>query len=103
MDSYGTYKTDAITRWLAARPRFHVHFTLTSASWLNQVERWFSTLTERYIRRGTHRSTQGLKKPITLYVDPNNEDPTPFAWTKTTANILASIERLCLRTSQAGH
>jgi transposase len=62
MDNYGTHKTDAIKRWLAARPGFHVHFTPTSASWLNQVERWFSTLTERCIRRGTHRSTQSLEK-----------------------------------------
>jgi transposase len=60
MDNYGTHKTDAIKRWLAVRSRFHVHFTPISASWLNQVERWFSTLTERCIRRGTHRSTQAL-------------------------------------------
>ena len=103
MDNYGTHKTDAIKRWLAARPRFHVHFTPTSASWLNQVERWFSTLTERCIRRATHRSTQALEKSIRQYVDLNNEDPTPFVWTKTAEDILASIERFCLRTSQSGH
>lgn len=103
MDNYGTHKTDAIKRWLAARPRFYVHFTPTSASWLNQVERWFSTLTDRCIRRGTHRSTQSLEKSIRHYVDLNNDDPKPFVWTKTADDTLASIERFCLRTSQSGH
>ena len=103
MDNYGTHKTDAIKRWLATRPRFHVHFTPTSASWLNQVERWFSTLTERRIRRGTHRSAQSLEKSIRQYVDLNNDDPKPFVWAKTADDILASIERFCLRTSQSGH
>lgn len=103
MDNYGTHKTDAIKRWLAARPRFHVHFTPTSASWLNQVERWFCTLTERCIRRGTHRSTQALEKSIRQYVDLNNQDPKPFVWTKSADDILASIERFCLRPSQSGH
>ena len=102
MDDYGTHKIDAIKRWLASRPRFHVHFSPTSASWLNQVERWFSTLTGRCIRRGTHRSTQSLEKSIRQYVDLNNEDPKPFVWTKTTDDILGSIERFCLRTSQSG-
>ena len=103
MDNYGTHKTDAIKRWLLARPRFHVHFTPTSASWLNQVERWFATLTERCIRRGTHRSTQALEKSIRAYVDLNNQEPQPFSWTKTADKILASIERFCLRTSRSGH
>jgi hypothetical protein len=80
-----------------------VHFTPTSASWLNQVERWFCTLTERCIRRGTHRSTQALEKSIRQYVDLNNQDPKPFVWTKSADDILASIERFCLRTSQSGH
>lgn len=103
MDNYGTHKTDAIKRWLLARPRFHVHFTPTSASWLNQVERWFATLTERCIRRGTHRSTQALEKCIRAYVELNNEEPRPFSWTKTADEILATIERFCLRTSRSGH
>jgi transposase len=90
MDNYGTHKTDIIKRWLAARPRFHVHFTPTSASWLNQVERWFSTLTERCIRRGTHRSTRELERSIRGYLDINNAEPTPFSWTKTADDILAS-------------
>lgn len=103
MDNYGTHKTDAIKRWLVARPRFHVHFTPTSASWLNQVERWFSTLTERCIRRGTHRSTQELERAIRTYLDVHNSEPKPFSWSKTADDILASIERFCLRISQSGH
>ena len=103
MDNYGTHKTDTIKRWLAARPRFHVHFTPTSASWLNQVERWFSTLTERCIRRGTHRSTRELERAIRTYLDVNNSEPKPFSWSKTADDILASIERFCLRISQSGH
>ena len=103
MDNYGTHKTDTIKRWLAARPRFHVHFTPTSASWMNQVERWFSTLTERCIRRGTHRSTQELEKAIRTYLDVNNASPQPFSWSKTADDILASIERFCLRISQSAH
>jgi transposase len=103
MDNYGTHKTDIIKRWLAARPRFHVHFTPTSASWLNQVERWFSTLTERYLRRGTHRSTRELEKAIRAYLDINNAEPKPLSWTKTADDILASIERFCLRISQSEH
>ena len=103
MDNYGTHKTDTIKRWLAARPRFHVHFTPTSASWMNQVERWFSTLTERCIRRGTHRSTQELEKAIRTYLDVNNASPQPFSWSKTADDILASIERFCLRISQSAY
>jgi transposase len=103
MDNYGTHKTDAIKRWLAARPRFHVHFTPTSASWLNQVERWFSTLTERCIRRGTHRSTQELERAIRSYLTSNNTAPKPFAWAKTADAILGSIERFCLRISQSAY
>ena len=103
MDNYGTHKTDTIKRWLAARPRFHVHFTPTSASWLNQVERWFSTLTERCIRRGTHRSTQELEKAIRTYLDVSNASSEPFDWSKTADDILASVERFCLRISQSAH
>jgi transposase len=103
MDNYGTHKTPSVRAWLARRPRFHVHFTPTSASWLNQVERWFATLTEKYIRRGTHRSTKQLEQAIRQYLAINNANPTPFVWTKTAADILASIERFCLRTSNSAH
>lgn len=103
MDNYGTHKTPAVKAWLARHPRFHVHFTPTSASWLNQVERWFATLTEKQIRRGTHRSTNELEQAIRQYLEVNNANPKPFVWTKSADAILASIERFCLRISNSGH
>ncbi len=103
MDNYATHKTPAIRRWLAKRPRFHVHFTPTSASWINQIERWFATLTAKQIRRGTFRSTRQLEAKIKEYIEINNEDPKPFVWTKTADQILESIARFCLRTSGTGH
>jgi transposase len=103
MDNYGTHKTPTVRRWLARNPRFHVHFTPTPASWLNQVERWFATLTERQIRRGTHRSTVELERAIREYLTVNNRDPKPFVWTKTPDQILESIKRFCMRTSESGH
>jgi len=103
MDNYGTHKTPAVKAWFARHPRFHVHFTPTSASWLNQVERWFATLTEKCIRRGTHRSTRQLEQAIHQYLELNNSDPKPFAWVKSADDILASIERFCLRISNSGH
>ncbi len=102
MDNYGTHKTPRVKGWFARHPRFHVHFTPTSASWLNQVERWFSTLTTRYIRRGTHRSTVELEKAIREYLVVNNEDPTPFQWAKSADDTLDSIKRFCLRISDTG-
>jgi transposase len=95
LDNYGTHKTAEIQRWLLKRPRFHFHFTPTSASWLNQVERWFATLTEKRIRRGTFASTTQLEAAIRAYVDHNNEAPSPFIWTKSAADILESIQRYC--------
>lgn len=103
MDNYGTHKTKSIKAWLARHPRFHAHFTPTSASWLNQVERWFATLTQRYLRRSTHRSTQQLEQAIREYLRINNANPKPFVWCKSADDILASIERFCLRTSNSGH
>ncbi len=103
MDNYGTHKTASIRAWFARHPRFHVHFTPTSASWLNQVERWFATLTEKYIRRGTHRSTRQLEQAIRQYLKLNNADPKPFVWAKSAQDILASVERFCLRISNSGH
>ena len=103
MDNYGTHKTPTIKAWFARNPRFHVHFTPTSASWLNQVERWFATLTQSYIRRGTHRSTRQLEQAIRQYLELNNARPRPFVWSKSADDILASIERFCLRTSNSRH
>ncbi|MGY2492949.1 IS630 family transposase [Cupriavidus sp. CP313] len=103
MDNYGTHKTPSVKAWFARHPRFHVHFTPTSASWINQVERWFATITEKYIRRGTHRSTRQLEQAIRQYLVLNNANPKPFAWSKSADDILASIERFCLRISDSGH
>ncbi len=98
MDNYSTHKTKEVRAWFAKRPRWHVHFTPTSASWLNQVERFFSDLTEKQIRRGVHRSTVELEQAITAYIEAVNEDPKPFRWHKSADEILASIKRFCLRT-----
>ena len=98
MDNYATHKTPAVQRWLARHPRWHVHFTPTGASWLNQVERFFALLTEKQIRRGVHRSTRELEHAIRHYIDTVNADPRPFRWTKSADDILATIKRFCLRT-----
>lgn len=103
MDNYGTHKTPRIRRWLAKRPRFHVHFTPTSASWLNLVERWFAALTQKQIKRGAHPSTRALETAIRQYIAVTNEAPKPFVWTKTADEILASIARFCHRISETGH
>jgi len=100
MDNYATHKTPAIRRWLAKRPHWHVHFTPTGASWLNQVERLFALLTDKQLRRGVHRSAQELEQAIQDYIDRVNEDPKPFRWTKSADQILASIKRFCLQTIQ---
>jgi transposase len=103
LDNYTTHKTAAIRRWLAKRPRFHVHFTPTYASWINLVERWFGELTDKQIRRGVHRSTRRLEEAIRGYIAAKNEAPKPFIWTKTADEILASVARFCMRTSNSGH
>jgi len=103
MDNYGTHKTPTVRAWFARHPRFHIHFTPTSASWLNQVERWFATLTEKQIRRGTHRSTRQLEDAIRRYLEIYNAEPQPFIWAKSADDIMASIERFCLRISNSGH
>lgn len=98
MDNYGTHKTALIRNWFAKRPRFHVHFTPTYGSWLNQVERWFAELTQKQIRRGTHRSVRELEKAIREFMDAHNSGSKPFVWTKTADEILASIARYAQRT-----
>lgn len=103
IDNYGTHKTALIRNWLAKRPRFHVHFTPTSASWINLVERWFATLTTRQIRRGSFRSTRELEAVIKRYLQINNDHPKPFVWTKTADQILDSVARFCQRTSGTRH
>lgn len=103
LDNYGTHKTAVIQRWLAKRPQYHLHFTPTSASWLNLVERWFAALTEKQLRRGVHRSTRELETAIETYLSVTNERPKPFIWTKTADEIFASVARFCQRTSDSGH
>jgi len=103
MDNYGTHKTPSVRNWLARHPRFHAHFTPTSASWLNMVERWFGLLSEKQIKRGTHRSTIELEQAIRQYLAIHNQKPHPFVWTKTADEILASLARFCRRISDSGH
>ncbi len=103
IDNYGTHKTPLIQRWLVRHPRFQLHFTPTYSSWINQVEHWFAGLTERQLRRGTHRSTRALEDAIRLYLAASNEHPKPFVWVKTADEILASVRRFCERTSVPGH
>jgi transposase len=103
LDNYGTHKTQLIRRWLAKRPRFHLHFTPTSASWLNLVERWFAELTEKQIRRGVHRSTLQLESAIRHFIEHHNQNPKPFIWTKSADQILDSVARFCKRTLDSGH
>jgi transposase len=103
LDNYGTHKTALIHRWLAKRPRFHLHFTPTSASWLNLVERWFAALSDKWLRRGSHRSTRQLEDAIAQYLALTNKAPKPFIWTKTADEILDSVGRFCQRTSDSGH
>jgi transposase len=106
-DNYATHKTEAVRKWLAAHPRFHLHFTPTSGSWLNLVERWFAELTRRKLRRSTHRSVKELETDVNAWIDGWNEDPKPFVWTKTADEILANLANYCTRlnqlTSNSGH
>ena len=95
MDNYATHKAPLVRDWLIKRPRWHVHLTPTSSSWLNQVERFFALLTDRQIRRGIHRSVKALHAAINAYIEQHNAEPKPFRWTKSADDILASIERFC--------
>ena len=103
LDNVSTHKTPAIKRWLAAHPRFYLHFTPTSASWLNLVERWFEELTSKKLRRGTHRSVRELEADIRGWIATWNDNPRPYVWTKTADQILASIARYCTRINDSGH
>jgi transposase len=102
-DNYATHNTPEIRTWLARRPRFHVHFTPTGSSWMNQVERWFGLLTDKLIRRGVHTSVQALDNDIKDWIATWNENPRPFTWTKTAEEILDSLARYIARISGAGH
>ena len=103
LDNSSTHKTPAIGNWLAGHPRFVLHFTPTSSSWLNLVERWFAELTTKKLRRGTHRSVRQLNTDIRAWIETWNDDPRPFVWTKTADQILDSIARYCDRINESRH
>ena len=92
LDNYSTHKMGMIHKWSLREPRYHLHFTPTSASWLNQVERWFAEFTNKRIRRGSCRSTRELEQAIDDYLAVYNKDPNPFIWTKSAGDILASLQ-----------
>jgi transposase len=111
-DNLATHKTPAVKAWLAAHPRFHIHFTPTGASWINQVERWFSYLTTQLLQRGAHRNVQALEADIRAWIRQWNDEPRPFVWTKSAEEILTSLARYLerlpptgknRRTKDAGH
>lgn len=103
LDNASTHKTPAIKQWLTTHPRFHLHFTPTSSSWLNLVERWFSELTTRKLQRGTHRTVHELNTDIRNWIKTWNDNPRPYVWTKTADQILGSITRYCTRINDSRH
>jgi transposase len=102
-DNLATHKTPEVQQWLARRPRFHLHFTPTGSSWINQVERWFGYLTDKKIRRGVHKSVQALEADIRTWIDTWNENPRAFTWTKTAEEILNSLAEYITRISGGTH
>jgi len=103
VDNYATHKHSKVKRWLAARPRYHIHFTPTYASWLNQVEIWFNIITQRAIRRGSFRSVRDLTRKVDRFIDRYNDKASPFAWVETADSILDKIRRLCEYISGTQH
>ena len=103
MDNYGTHETASVKRWFERHPEYHLHFTPTSGSWLNQVERFFAEITEKRIRRGAFRSVAELEKAIMEYLAHHNENPEPFKWTASADLILDRVKRVCERNSNSGH
>jgi transposase len=103
LDNYVTHKTPAVKQWLLAHPRFQLHFTPTSSSWLNLVERWFAELTQKKLKRGVHRSVQALERDIRGWLADWNDNPRPFVWTKTADEILDKVAACCRRISDSDH
>lgn len=103
MDNYATHKTSAVRRWFQRHPEYHVHFTPTSSSWLNQIERFFSEITTRRIRRSAFHSVAALEQAIRDYLDEHNKKPKPFAWTATADTILERVATVCKRTFSSAH
>jgi transposase len=102
-DNYANPQTPAIQQWLLRHPRFHLHFTPTSASWLNLVARWFAELTNRKLRRSAHRSVTELEADIRTWINQWNADPKPFVWTKTADEILDNLANYCQRINASAH
>jgi transposase len=103
LDNASTHKTPAIKKWLVAHPRFVLHFTPTSSSWLNLVERWFGELTTKKLQRGTHRSVRALNADIRSWIQTWNDNPRTYVWTKSAEQILESIARYCTRINDSRH
>jgi transposase len=103
LDNYATHKTPKVKEWLLRHPRFHLHFTPTSGSWLNLVERWFAELTNRKLRRSAHRSVTELETDVRRWINEWNTDPKPFVWTKTADDILETLAAYCSRINDSGH
>lgn len=103
MDNYATHKTPKVARWFKRHPRYQLHFTPTSASWLNQVERWFAKITDQRIRRDAFGSVKELEKAINDYIAGNNANPKPFVWTASAELILDKVKRICERINRSGH
>jgi transposase len=103
LDNSSTHKTPDIQRWMLRHPRFDFHFTPTSSSWMNLVERWFAEITNKWLRRGTHRSVKELARSITEWVGLWNEGPRPYVWHKTADEIFDSLAQYCQRISESGH
>lgn len=103
MDNYGTHKVEKVRKWFARHPRYRIHFTPTSASWLNLVERLFGEVTERCVRRGSHTAVAQLEKAMLDYLAQRNRDPKPFVWTANADLILGKVQRLCNRISDSRH
>ena len=103
LDNYATHKTPKVKQWLIRHPRFHLHFTATSSSWLNLVERWFAELTNRKLRRSAHRSVTALEADVRRWINEWNTDPKPFVWTKTADQILDTLAAYCGRINDSRH
>jgi transposase len=103
LDNYGTHKTPAVQRWFARHPEYRLHFTPTSASWMNMVERFFAEITEKRIRRGAFRSVRALEQAILDYLEDHNQAPKPFVWTADADLILRKVQKVCERIYNSGH
>ena len=101
LDNYATHKTPKVAAWFKKRPRYHLHFTPTSSSWLNQVERWFAKITKQRIRRGVFKNVDELIAAIDDYIAANNVNPKPFIWNATAELILDRVASLCKRTNHS--